>query len=112
LIIASEIGAWCLLTSTRSVFYKTILSVGYIAVLVCLVFARRVRFAAPAGLGIVCGLPVAAIYLVADALHRSRPSVRCGAHVALQSASDLDRVAGRLVEAVAHLVPALGTHPT
>ncbi len=37
LIIASEIGAWCLLTSTRSVFYKTILIVGYIAVLVCLV---------------------------------------------------------------------------
>lgn len=69
LIIASEIGAWYFLASARSVIYKTILIVGYIAVLICLILARRIRFAASAGLGIVCGLPVAAIYLVADVLH-------------------------------------------
>jgi len=68
LLIAFEIATWHFFAGARSVVYETLLIIGYVTVLACLILARRVKFAAPAALGVVCGLPVAAIYLVADAL--------------------------------------------
>lgn len=67
-LIVLEIVAWFFPENTRSIAYKILLIAGYVAVLGGLIFARRLKFAAPAALGIVSGMPVAAIYLVAAVL--------------------------------------------